>query len=205
MKENAKIVDLVTGRNPAPVAADGQGSAMHDFHPAVQELLRPQSTKALYSEDGVFLGTRETWVARKASPEFLPQLRAAAARVEEDLAPADKGQLLTRVLTLLSHYRQDQHAPQVETMLAQDWAEDLGEFPMWAVDEAARWWRRNKIFRPSVCEIRRLCQEAARSEMETRDRLRLLLEASDPDARGRRDVAERARRITGSCLKRIAS
>ena len=46
---------------------------------------------------------------------------------------------------------------------------------MWAIDEAARWWRRNRKFRPAICEIRQMCEAAVRDEITLRDRLRAIV------------------------------
>jgi hypothetical protein len=47
------------------------------------------------------------------------------------------------------------------------------------IDEAARWWRRNKVFRPSICEIRRLCVGYVAPEITVRNRLVTIIEKSD--------------------------
>ena len=95
------------------------------------------------------------------------------SEVEDGLA--ERGVLLARILALLSHFRAEPNPPQVEQMIADDWAEDLGEFPIWAVEEACRQWRRTRKWRPQICEMVALCREAV-SEPETRrQRLQALL------------------------------
>jgi hypothetical protein len=97
--------------------------------------------------------------------------------VEAVMVPVDKGRLLTRVLALLSHYRADPNPPEVEYAIAEDWADDLGEFPVWAVEEAARQWRRSKKFRPQICEIREACERLTVRERTLLGRLRQLIDA----------------------------
>lgn len=92
------------------------------------------------------------------------------------LQPADRGALLARVLALLSHYRMDPHPPEVEQRLADDWAEDLYDYPLWAVEEAARTWRRTRRFKPQPAEIVALCEEATGALRQERDRLRQVIE-----------------------------
>ena len=124
------------------------------------------------------MGVADDWLPVYVSGPELDEVQSALSLVMDSLVPADKGYILTRVLTLLSHYRQDQTPPQVERMIAEDWADDLGEFPSWVIDEAARWWRRNKVFKPSICEIRRLCAGYIEPEAKIRDRLVAIIENS---------------------------
>ncbi len=118
-----------------------------------------------------------------SDPAVLGQLRSHLLLVERVLSPADRGELLARVLALLSHYRAEPHAPAVEAYLADDWAEDLGGYPLWAVEEAARQWRRTRKFRPQICEIVALCDAACGERQRLRERLRAVLDASDAAAR----------------------
>lgn len=60
-----------------------------------------------------------------------------------------------------------------------DWADDLGEFPAWAIDHAARIWRRTRKWRPSIAEIRSLCEDACASERALADRLRAVVQAGE--------------------------
>ena len=138
--------------------------------------------------------------ARRVERWEAPALRGASELAEVEghlgaleaaLAPADRGELLARVLALLSHYRSEPHARQVELRIADDWAEDLGGFPMWAVEEAARRWRRTRKFKPQICEMIALCEEAAGEVVAERDRLRRALD------RGRADANPLSRRAAG--------
>jgi len=76
-------------------------------------------------------------------------------------------------------------------LLAMDWADDLGEFPAWAIDHAARVWRRSRKWRPSIAEIRSLCEDACAAERALADRLRAVAQAgeaaSDNESDGRSD------------------
>ncbi len=135
--------------------------------------------------------TCERWVAPVIEERSeLANVEDHLAALESYLAPASRGELLSRVLALLSHYRMEVHAADVEQRIADDWAEDLGAFPMWAVEEAARRWRRTRRFRPQISEMIELCNEAARDMMVERDRLR--------------DVVGRSRRVTQPGVRVVA-
>ncbi|MCW8088288.1 hypothetical protein [Sabulicella glaciei] len=103
--------------------------------------------------------------------QTLAKLEEVAGELAAWLEPADRGWLLARVLALLSHFRSDRHAASVEQCIADDWAEDLGEFPAWAIEEAARHWRRTRRFRPQINEMRGLCEEAIRDVREAERRI----------------------------------
>lgn len=97
------------------------------------------------------------------------------------LQPASRGALLARVLALLSHYRIDAHPPEVEQRLADDWAEDLGTYPLWAVEGAAREWRRTRRFKPQPAELVTLCEEACSVLRQERERLRQVMQGDDAE------------------------
>ncbi|CAO3456709.1 hypothetical protein [Azospirillum argentinense] len=129
--------------------------------------------------DNGFEGLQETWFP----PATLSARQAAMARrmlneLEDSiLAPAEPDRLLGRVLALLSHFPAKGLTPDVEQLVAMDWVEDLGEFPVWAIDAAARAWRRTKKWRPSIAEMRALCEEACVRERVLAQRLRAVARA----------------------------
>jgi hypothetical protein len=131
--------------------------------------------RSLFSDAG-FQDVEEEW----SPPVAVTPTQAGLARRalenlrREVLAPAPPERLLARVLALLSHFPMKGLSAEVEQMVALDWAEDLGEFPIWAVDQAARVWRRTRKWRPSIAEMRDLCRDACREERRLADRLRLL-------------------------------
>jgi len=133
-----------------------------------------------FGEDG-FEGLQEIWsppanvTARQASMA----LRVLADLEGSILEPADSDRLLGRLLALLSHYPAKGLTPDVEQLVAMDWVEDLGEFPTWAIDQAARTWRRTKKWRPSIAEMRALCEDACAKERGLADRLRAIVGKGD--------------------------
>ena len=136
-----------------------------------------------FSNDA-FDGLSETWLP---PPDLTGRESAMAQRALDELersilTPADPSHLLGRILALLSHYPAKNHTPDVEQLIAMDWVEDLGEFPAWAIDHAARIWRRTKKWRPSIAEMRALCEESCTRERALADRLRAIARAGDAAA-----------------------
>jgi len=142
---------------------------------ALAALLCPQHTGIRFTEASYY--SVEEWQPHPMNAEEARIGGEFLRAVEAVMVPVDKGRLLTRVLALLSHYRSDPNPPEVEYAIAEDWAEDLGEFPAWAIEEAARQWRRSKKFRPQICEIREACERLTVRERTLLRRLRQLIEA----------------------------
>ena len=69
---------------------------------------------------------------------------------------------------------------------------------MWAIDDAARRWRKSKKFRPQIAEMLELCEEATREAVKERDRLRKILEATKAS---KNPLVERTRLLTRTLLK----
>lgn len=170
--------------------------------------------RSRFAEDG-FSGVAEDWVP----PDGISAVQAALARralaemQATVLAPAPVNHLLARILALLSHYPAKGTTPEVEQMLAMDWAEDLGEFPAWAVDAAARLWRRTRKWRPSIAEMRSLCEEACTGERALAERLAAVARAGKelpaPSADGPGDPLSpnlsrgTVRRLAAGALRRV--
>lgn len=169
---------------------------------AVRDVLRRGvvERRNLFPENGP-MRTHERWVAPAVTERAeLEAVEAHLAALEDYLTAAGRGELLGRILALLSHYRVDPHAADVEQRIADDWAEDLGVYPMWAVEEAARHWRRTRRFKPQISEMIELCNQAAREMMTERDRLREVM------GRSRRAIQPEVRvmaGLTAGMLRRI--
>lgn len=161
--------------------------------------------------DRGFDGVTEDWSA----PDGVTSQQAQMARRALDeltgsiLAPASPDHLLARVLALLSHYPAKGTAPEVEHLVALDWAEDLGEFPAWAVDAAARTWRRTQKWRPSIAEMRALCEEACAPEWTLARRLSSIAAAGSASGNGVGEEgtghgrAGRLRALAGGAVRRM--
>ena len=183
----APNITALHDRSPLPfdpaMPADTRVRLLTEAFPKpLQEVLAAGRTerRARFGEDG-FSGLIEEWLAPEGTQ---PQHAAMARRVLDELyrtslAPASPNHLLARVLALLSHYPAKGTTPEVEQMIAMDWADDLGEYPAWALDQAARTWRRTRKWRPSIAEMRSLCDEACAGERALVERLRAVVSAGE--------------------------
>ncbi|WP_042691189.1 hypothetical protein [Azospirillum sp. B506] len=156
-----------------------------------------------FTEDG-FADVVEDWTPPDGvTPRQAMQARRALAEIDETiLAPAPANHLLGRILALLSHFPAKATTPEVEQLLAMDWADDLGEFPAWAIDQAARRWRRTRKWRPSIAEIRALCEEACAEERGLAERLRAIAVAGERTGEAAGGTGA-ARPMLASALRRM--
>ena len=182
---------------PAPIVPASQVDAETALTPMsdrVAELLRPVRTVPRYSDHG-FEGDTEIWDVRDVAPSDIPALEHQLSLVEQAMAPGDPGFILARVHALLAQYRDHSPLPpQVEAAIAEDWLDDLGEFPAHVVTEACRQWRRHPTkyrFKPLPGDIRTLCVELSGRLPVIAGRLRKLL-ASVRTARLEAPVPDRA-------------
>lgn len=166
--------------DPGMPPADRHRLLVAAFPDTLREILAAGRLKhrPRFGDDG-FEGLTEIW----SPPATVTARQAAMAQQALDdlegsvLAPAEPDRLLGRVLALLSHYPAKGLTPEVEQLVALDWVEDLGEFPGWAIEQAARAWRRTKKWRPSIAEMRALCEEACEQERRLAECLRRLAAA----------------------------
>ncbi len=162
--------------------------------PALAGALAPTERRLLFSDTGY--RAVERWAPTRLPGEAVSDALALARELREAVRPAERPALLARVLALLSHYRSEPNPPQVEIAIADDWAQDLGEFPIWAVEEAARTWRRTRKFKPQICEIRDLCEAACARHAERLRKVEALLAFNSP-------VARRVEMVAVACVRRL--
>lgn len=143
----------------------------------------------------------ETWVAIRLAGAEVDACRAYVDGLNEVLQPAPGRMILARILTLLSHYGGETRAPEVETAMASDWAEDLSEYPIWAIEQAARHWRRTQKFKPRICEIRSLCDAAVAEHRKLLARLEACLNAT-PSSPQTEVMANRVATISRSLFRK---
>jgi hypothetical protein len=158
-------------------AADDELPQLPPVPDAIAALLCPQEARFRFSETSYYVVER--WQPRRMDEMQARVVQEYLRLVEAAMQPMEKGLLLTRILALLSHFRSDPNPPEVEYAIAQDWAEDLGEFPGWVVEQAARQWRRTKKFKPQICEIREACERIAVREITLLTRLRHLIDEDE--------------------------
>lgn len=158
------------------------------------------SSRMVFPADGS-VKILEFWkpVLVEEGPE-LTEIEDYLSSLEAYLVSAPRWELLGRLFALMSHFRSDPHPPEVEARIADDWAEDLGSFPMWVVEEAARRWRRTKRFRPQICEMVDLCETICADRIQERDRLRSIVNASRVN---RNPLVRRIEAIAKMSIKRM--
>jgi hypothetical protein len=145
-----------------------------------------------------FLGTTEkAWRASPVPAAERTAAEEAIAAFDEYLRPQDwetNARAMRAVAVLLSYYRQPDRALEMEEDIAGQWGEDIEEYPLWAVEEACRIWRRTPDNRraPYPGEIRTMCERLVAQARQHRDRLRRCLEMPSQIAAPRRlTTAER--------------
>ncbi|MBK3774279.1 hypothetical protein GAY31_08890 [Azospirillum brasilense] len=168
--------------DPAMAPAERCRLLVAAFPGALREILAAGTLehRPRFGENG-FEGLQESWSppATVSARQVAMAQRVLTELEDTILAPAEPDHLLGRVLALLSHFPAKGLTPDVEQLVAMDWVEDLGEFPAWAIDDAARAWRRTKKWRPSIAEMRALCEEACAKERVMGQRLRRIVQASN--------------------------
>ena len=107
---------------------------------------------------------------------------------------------MARALVLLSHYRPSGNVEEVEQGVADDWAEDLGGYPLWVINEAARRWRQTKKFKPQICEILEICEQACGDSVRERERLQAIV---DVMVAARNPLVGRTHAIARTMLKTL--
>ncbi|CAO3436811.1 hypothetical protein [Azospirillum doebereinerae] len=216
---NAQSTNVQALPNPSPLPFDPAMPAALRSRMLMEGLPEPLRAvltagrierRSRFTEEG-FAGLAEEWTPPDdVTPRHATMARRALAEIDGAvLAPAPANHLLGRVLALLSHFPAKATTPDVERLLAMDWADDLGEFPGWAIDHAARVWRRTRKWRPSIAEIRGLCEDACAAERDLADRLRRVAQAGEAASDDRitpvqRLVSDAVRRMPcGSAVSRF--
>ena len=172
-------------RSALPASPEAQHSyslveiqaAAEPVSPRIAALLAPTRTVPRSGEHG-FEGLSEIWEVRSVSPADIPDLRRQLGQLESVLQPADSGACLARIFGLLAHYRQTELPPEVERCVANDFLEDLGEYPLCVLDAACRTWRRDPIkfkFRPLPGDLRKICADLTERTATATKRIRKLL------------------------------
>ncbi|KAA5605441.1 hypothetical protein F1188_11105 [Roseospira marina] len=94
------------------------------------------------------------------------------------LRPARRQDVSARVMTALAHFYVAAMPEGIHQQIAADWADALGEFPMWAIAEAFRKHLRTEDRKPTIAAIRSRCQDLTANMRRRRDRLQRLSEAA---------------------------
>ena len=155
------ITPLPRSGSPSVPKAEDATAALVPVSSRVGGLLAPARSIPRCGEFG-FEGIDEVWDMPAVTASDLVDLRRQLSLVERAMTPVESPRLLARVLALLAQYRDAGLPATVEQAVAEDFLEDLGEFPAWAIDEACRQWRRHPTkyrYKPLCGDIRTLCIE----------------------------------------------
>ena len=194
---------------PYPAVAIDVETALAPVNDRIAQLLRPAKSIPRYGNHG-FDGVTEVWEPRDVTANDVPALSRQLALVEDAMTPGESGVILARVHALLAQYRdRDPLPPQVEAAVAEDWLDDIGEYPAHIVAEACRRWRRHPTkyrFKPLPGDIRAICNELLGQLPVVAGRLRRLLASvprvSIPDQGRAADIRARVTALVAA--KRIS-
>ena len=180
---------------PCPAVVVSTEQALVPVTDRVADLLKPTRTMPKYGAHG-YEGDAELWEPRAVTAADGLALRRQLAMVRDAMAPGEPGTVLARIHALLAQYRErDPLPPAVEAAVAEDWLDDVGEFPSAVVAEACRRWRRHPTkyrFKPLPGDIRMICLEIMGRLPVVASRLeRLLAQIDEPAPSRALDVRSR--------------
>jgi len=150
---------------------------------SVKPLLAAPLGRAIWSADGSeFEGVEEKpWKPPATiTPEQREDCRQALVALTRYLQPAPPEYIGGRVLGALAHHFVPNMPAKVQSLVADDWLDDLAEFPAWAIDEAFRKWRRMEEKKPTIAGIRDLCHRAVKKARQDKERLEKILAPAEP-------------------------
>lgn len=110
---------------------------------------------------------------------------------------AERTKIAAEISRLLAHYWSAAEDQRLRAAVSRDWLEDLQEFRADWVEEACRQWRRSEPKRPTISDIRKLCQRIRDDERANRTGARYLLtdaQRAEVQARERQIAAEQDER-----------
>lgn len=160
---------------PSSTAVAGPTTLTTPLRPSLPEL-PPWLASALRSgrrvviSEAAFAGLALVpgWVPPPLANDERQAVAALADAYDAALAPGAPERIAARIAGLLAHWRgRDGLSDGEQTMLAADWMAVIGEYPEWAVHEAAADWLRFNRYRPTIAEMRLLCDDAIRADRTT--------------------------------------
>ncbi|MEC4591627.1 hypothetical protein VPG91_11565 [Nitrospirillum amazonense] len=152
---------------------------------SVKRLLAGAERKTIWGEDGQFDRVEDVWsLPATITDAEKAECRKALAAVDRHLARANETMLAGRVASALAHYYVPDVPASVQAAVAEDWFRQVGEFPDWAIQMAFSRWLGMERRRPTIADIRDLCQRAVRQWRRRQERLRKIVDAHCADVRG---------------------
>jgi hypothetical protein len=125
--------------------------------------------------EGLVASHSPDWrLPQRVPADVAAALPGATGELEQALRPAERDLLAAMIAKLLLHYWTPDMPPGHYDVLAEAWIEDLAEYPVAVVAEAALQWRRTEKWSPRICELRGLCDELLARHRRELLRLRFL-------------------------------
>jgi hypothetical protein len=146
------------------------------------------------------------WLMRlpRLQPSELPEAAKVEATVAALCKPCNPTWCLARVAALLNPYYDKDTPNAVRKMEAEDWIEEVGPYPQWAIERAVRWWKSSenpdRRKKPLEGDISARCRVEMRGvsalpDLIERKRSGRYIEPEDPrpkmSAEDRRAIADR--------------
>ena len=153
---------------PSTAPAVGKGALTPSLPPGLRRVLGSGLTSVAIDAEaggGVRFYEKPDWDPPALTDEARRTAEEARDLLRANLAPGgdDPEALGLRIGRLLAHRwrgRREETSAAVEEALIIDWIDDLGEYPLWAFDQAAQTWRRKEEWHPTIAGMRALCEEA---------------------------------------------
>ena len=110
----------------------------------------------------------------RVPPDAARDLVRRIIRREEALRPATEREIAVALGRLAIHFWHPDQPEEIHRLAFEDWLEDLAEYPLVALNEAAREWRRAHPWAPRISEMRASCDAAINRRRTELLRLRFL-------------------------------
>lgn len=103
-------------------------------------------------------GERDEWCPpASVPPDAARDLVRQIIRREEAQRPATEREIAVVLGRLSIHFSTPDRPEEIHRFAAEDWLDDLVEYPLAVLNEAATEWRRSKPWAPKISEMRALC------------------------------------------------
>lgn len=125
---------------------------------------------------GLLAGASPDWrLPERVPANVAAALPAAVHGLERALATDNSEERAAVICDLLTLYPEPHRTPEHRALVARHWLEDLAEYPVAVVAEAAQDWRYTEKWAPKICELRALCDGLVTRKRRELLRARFLL------------------------------
>lgn len=176
--------------NPVSLAKRGHRPELPDPLP---RLIRMATTSDLrFPEDGPAYEVRRItpgWQPPPLKPETETLARQTLAALDAYLAPGPIAGIGARVVVMLEHFYVPDRSESMAEKVGGDWLDALAEYPVWAVDRAAKDWIATEARRPAPSAIKARCERLVK---EARHERAIIAKALDYHERTAHPTAAKA-------------